>query len=162
MKMRIIPVAIMVCILILFVSLSGAISGMPKADGDKLWTYITETSSYLGWGFWPGHTELYEGKSPHGAYLRLYANPIALKAAREGKSMPDGAIIVKENYGKDRKTLMAITPMYKVKGYNPDGGDWFWAKYGPGGNIMKAGKPKGCVSCHRVKQKSDWLFTQPR
>jgi hypothetical protein len=22
--------------------------------------------------------------------------------------------------------------VYKVKGYNPDAGDWFWAKYGPG------------------------------
>jgi hypothetical protein len=40
---------------------------------------------------------MYAGKSPHGAYLKVYANTLALKAARERKPMPDGAMIVKEN-----------------------------------------------------------------
>ena len=76
--------------------------------------------------------------------------------------MPEGAIIVKENYGKDQKTLMAITPMYRVKGYNPEGGDWFWGKYGPDGKIMASGKPKGCIQCHAAKKDNDWLFTEPK
>ncbi len=71
--------------------------------------------------------------------------------------MPDGAIIVKENYGKDKKTLMAVTPMYKVKGYNPEGGDWFWVKYGAGGKILAAGQPKGCIECHGVQKSKDWF-----
>ncbi len=113
------------------------------ADPGKVWTHITQCNPYLGWGTWPGYPGIYPGKSPHGAFLKLYANGLALKAAREGKPMPQGAIIVKENYGKDQKTLMAITPMYKVEGYNPEAGDWFWAKYAPDGTVAKSGKVQG-------------------
>ncbi len=93
------------------VSLLGADDNLPSPDAKKVWSYMTETNSYLGWGFWPGYQGIYPGKSPHGAFLKLYANSPALKAAREGKMMPYGAILVKENYGKDKKTLMAVTPM---------------------------------------------------
>jgi len=132
------------------------------ADAEQVWTHITACNPYLGWGTWPGYPGIYPGKSPHGAFLKLYANGLALKAAREGKPMPEGAIIVKENYGKDQKTLMAITPMYKVKGYNPEAGDWFWAKYEPSGKALKSGKVKGCIDCHRTQGDKDWLFTTPK
>ena len=75
--------------------------------------------------------------------------------------MPNGVIIVKENYGKNQKTLMAITPMYKLKGYNPEGGDWFWAKYKADGSVDKSGKVKGCIDCHCVQEEQGWLFTTP-
>ena len=144
------------------VAFAGAGENLPSADAGKLWSYMTETNPYQGWGYWPGYAGIYPGKSPHGKYLKLFANPVALKAAREGKPMPDGAILVKENYGEDQKTLMAVTPMYKVKGYNPEGGDWFWVKYGPNGKIEAAGQPKGCVSCHGAVKDKDWIFTQPQ
>ncbi len=142
--------------------LLGAGGDMPPPEADKLWLYITETMPYEGWGFWPGHADgLYEGQSPHGAWLKLYANGKALKAARKGmETMPAGSILVKENYAKDKKTVVAVTPMYKVEGYNPSGGDWFWAKYGPEGKVMASGKVKGCLDCHRTKKSQDWRFTR--
>ena len=80
---------------VIFFSFSPLRAGdMPSADAAKVWSYITETNPYLGWGFWPGYPEIYPGKSPHGKFLKLYANAQALKAAREGQPMPDGAIIV--------------------------------------------------------------------
>jgi hypothetical protein len=84
----------------------------------------------------------------------------ALTALKEKKPMPDGAIIVKENYGENKEKLMAVTPMYKKKGYNPDAGDWFWAKYGPKGKVMTAGKVEGCINCHRAQE--NWLFTETK
>jgi len=138
-----------------------AVSGQDDF-ASKFWAYISETNPYSGWGYWPGTYGMYPGKSPHGAYLKFYANGIALKAAREGKPMPEGAILVKENYGNDQKTLMAITPMYKVKGYNPSGGDWYWAKYGPNGEVMASGAVKGCINCHRARQANDWIFTEAK
>jgi hypothetical protein len=125
----------------------------------QFWTHITEKDPYTGWGYWPGKYGMYPGKSPHGAYLKIYANGIALKAAREGRPMPDGAILVKENYGEDQKTLMAVTPMYKSKDYNVSSGDWWWAKYGPNGEVDKAGAVKGCINCHRAQEGNDWIFT---
>jgi hypothetical protein len=43
---------------------------------------------------------------------------------------------------------MAITPMYKFKGYNPEGGNWFRAQYKPDGTVEKSEKVKGCIDCH--------------
>ncbi len=145
-----------------FAPLGNAGGQMPPPEGAAFWTYLTKTNPYTKWSTWPGYPEMYPGKSPHGKYLKLYANDIALKAAKAGKAMPFGAIIVKENYGKDKKTLMAVTPMYKVKGFNAKGGNWFWAKYGPGGKVAAAGTPRGCVSCHRAMTHKDWIFTEAK
>ena len=130
----------------------------PAADAEQLWTYITETSPYTTWEFWPGKTDLYPGKSPHGAYLKLYANPVAIKAAREGRPMPEQALLVKENYDQDQTTLLAITPMYRVKDYNPAAGDWFWANYEKDGQLVAAGRLQDCINCHRAVEGQDWLF----
>ncbi len=48
--------------------------------------------------------------------------------------------------------------MYKVKGYNPKAGDWYWVKYGTDGSVAKAGKPKGCVSCHSGAEDNDYIL----
>lgn len=162
MKKYVLFVVSMFLVLVFVPAMLGAGGKLPPPDGGKFWTYITETEPYLGWGYWPRHYGIYPGKSPHGAFLKIYANGIALKAAREGKPMPYGAIIVKENYGKDKKSLMAVTPMYKVRGYNPEGGDWFWGKYGPDGKIMASGKVKGCINCHGVQKAKDWIFTEAK
>jgi hypothetical protein len=131
---------------------------MPGADAGALWQYITGTSPYTDWQFWPGRDGMYKGTHPHGANLKLYANDIALEAARAGKVMPPGSIVVKENYGKDAATLMAVTPMYKVEGYNAEGADWFWAKYGADGEVQKAGKVEGCIKCHAKVKDQNWIF----
>lgn len=135
---------------------------LPPARGKAFMKFITEVSPYQGWGMWPGHHEMKEGKSPHGAYVKIMANAIALKAARRGEKMPHGAIIMKENYNK-KKELVALTPMYRMKGYNPEGGDWFWMKTGPDGDkIMAEGKIKGCIDCHARVKKKDWIFHPPK
>ncbi|MEN8142415.1 MAG: cytochrome P460 family protein [Thermodesulfobacteriota bacterium] len=136
--------------------------GLPAADAGQLWEHMTKANPYTGWGYFPGREGLYKGTHPHGAHLKLFANGPALKALREGKAMPYGSIVLKENYGKDGKTLMALTPMYKVKGFNPGDGDWFWAKYGADGKVMKAGKVKGCIDCHKARENNDWIFNEAK
>lgn len=148
---------ILLAVIVLSAAMVLAKGHLPEPQAEAFWTYISETNSYTQWDMWPGKEGIYEGHSPHGAFLKLYINDIALNALKENKPMPDGAIIVKENYGKDKETLMAITPMYKKKGYNPDADDWFWAKYGPQGKVMNAGKIKGCIDCHRARE--NWLFS---
>ena len=132
---------------------------MPDADGKELWEYMMKKNSYTEWDHWPGMEKMYEGQSPHGAYLKLYVNDVAKKAIKNGKKeMPANAIIVKENYNKEKK-LVALTPMYKVKAYNPDAGDWFWAKYATDGKIMAEGKVDGCINCHSKVKQDDYLFS---
>ena len=59
------------------------------------------------------------------------------------------------------KILGAVTVMYRVKGYDPEAGDWFWAKYKADGSIEKEGKVAGCIGCHTASIGNDWIFTGP-
>ena len=128
---------------------------MPGADPGELWNYITKTSPYTQWSFWDDHKGMIEGREPHGSLHKVYVN----NAAYSSHSVPlkYGAIQVKENYNKNQK-LMAITVMYKLKGYNPDDGDWFWAKYSPDGMAKPYGKPSGCIGCHGAKADNDFVI----
>jgi hypothetical protein len=48
-----------------------------------------------------------------------------------------------------------------VLGYDPDAGDWFWAKHTADGTIAKKGKVAGCINCHTAVITNDWVFTGP-
>jgi hypothetical protein len=48
--------------------------------------------------------------------------------------------------------------MYKIKDYNPKDGDWFWAKYIPTGDTLKAGKLKECIGCHSTRVSDDFAL----
>jgi hypothetical protein len=127
--------------------------------GANMWKYITKDEPYTKWDLWPGKGKMFEGTEPHGALLTVYVTKGAHQVIEKKKGkFAQGAIIVKENYKPD-KTLAAVTIMYKAKGYNPEAGDWFWAKYNPDGSVDKEGKVAGCIKCHSAKADNDWVFT---
>lgn len=134
----------------------------PTTDGKAVMDYITKDNPYTEkWDLWPGKEKLYKGQHPHGAYLTTYVSPLAYGAIEDkAGEIPDTAFIVKENYTPEKK-LAAVTVMYKKKGYNPDGGDWFWLKFTPDGTIEKEGKVAGCINCHSSVADNDWLFISP-
>ena len=128
-------------------------------NGPNLWKYITVEKPYTKYDLWPGKGKMFEGTEPHGAFLTVYVSKGAKQAIEKKKGkFAYPAIIVKENYMPD-KTLAAVTVMYKAKGYNPEAGDWFWAKYKPDGSVEKEGKVGGCIKCHSAKADNDWVFT---
>lgn len=146
-------------------SMGSSVRTAPETFEDKFWKYLS-ASRYKNWAPVPGKTgDTYAGQSPHGATLRMYLNRTA---AGRPKEMPDNSIIVKENYGPDGKRLMAITVMYRTKGFNPPAGDWYWIKYRPDGTVdekavngtrMKlSGKPNGCIECHAGAEGGDFAF----
>jgi hypothetical protein len=121
---------------------------LPEADGAALMEYVLETDPYTEWGTWPSDewndfdANLASG-APHGNVVRIYVNDIALEAADSfDGSLPEGSMIAKENYvGTDPANpgeLDAVTIMYKVDGFNPDAGNWFWIKAKPSGEQIDA------------------------
>lgn len=131
---------------------------LPAPEGKAVYQYITQTQPYEKWPMWPGKQKLYPGTEPHGALLTTYVNEPALQALKKNAPLPDGSIVVKENYTPQKK-LAAVTVMYKKAGFNPKAGDYFWLKYGPDGKIESEGKVDGCINCHRSAQGNDFLFT---
>jgi len=107
--------------------------------------YLDEVDYQANWSLWPDSTEKYPGEDPHGALLTIRMNTAAFDAV--GGTMPNGAIIVKENYSP-AGDLGATTVMYKKAGYNPDHNDWFWVKELADGTIEKEGMVMGCQDCH--------------
>jgi hypothetical protein len=120
-----------------------------------LWQIIGQEKPYTEYGFWSGLEGIMKGQSPHGALVRTFVNDHALNPGLEG--YPYGSIIVKENFMADT-TLAKLTVMYKVKGYNPEAGDWFWAVYGPDGTAEMEGKIQSCISCHGMRQGDDFVL----
>lgn len=124
-----------------------------QMDGAALWKRISVTSPYTTWGQFPDHKGMHPGQAPHGPLHVVYVNEVGMK---KGWPKPCGTLIVKENYTKDQ-SLAAITVMYKMEGYNPEAGDWYWVKYAPDGTVQKEGAPKGCVNCHAVRKSHDYI-----
>ncbi|SKA72326.1 cytochrome P460 family protein [Desulfobaculum bizertense] len=136
--------------------LAGAIAiAAPPVSGPSAENLWDKLDGYAGWQGWPGHTGMHPGKSPHGAFHSIHVNALGLNA-RE-LPLPDGAIVVKANYNEEKR-LTALTVMYKVDGYAPENGDWFYAKYAPDGTVQAEGQPSGCVGCHQAVADSDYLF----
>jgi hypothetical protein len=153
-------------LILFFIVLSLVFTGMilaqgkgPAAKGASVWDYLKRAGFAKSWKMWPGTTATYQGPEPHGAFLTTYVNDTALKSinAKKGK-FADGSIIAQENYSKDKK-LKFIAVMYKVKGYNPQGGDWFWAQYKPDGRIESEGKVDECIKCHVAQKGNDYVYT---
>ncbi len=131
----------------------------PEADGRELYDYITTDNNYQEWKMWPGKGALYPAEPPHGAFLTTYVTDAVFSDIQGKKgAISDGGIIVKENYTPE-KQLDAITVMYKVKGYNAAGNDWFWVKYFANGTIDVEGKVETCIECHSQKRENDFIYT---
>lgn len=117
----------------------------------------------------------YKGLPPHGDILRTYMNAIAHDAAmaRTG-AYPPGAFFMKENHmpvegvtvPDDKQTaiagfpgnLAAYTMMVKISDYDPDNGDWFYAKIATDGTIDAAGRVEGCIGCHTSVKDNDYIY----
>ncbi len=160
MVSALIATALALTLLPAFAMAAGNKAELPVKKVGQLYQYLSKTNPYTGWQLWPGTQKFYPGKRPHGALLTNYVNDIALKSLIAGdKKFRQGSIIVKENYTADKK-LFAVTAMYKVDGYNPMGGDWYWLRYSPTDGIQAQGQVTSCIGCHSAMVSQDWVFTK--
>ena len=112
--------------------------------------------------------------------IRLFANDVALNAAKEGRELPNGSIIVGEVYkakkDKDgnvmqsslgrriRGKLAAIAVMEKGEGWGAAfsedlrNGDWDFAIFSPDGKRLKKDL-NACRSCHAPLKQTQHLFS---
>jgi len=128
---------------------------------DRLWAYMQKVEYQESYSPWPGKPVDYiPGRSPHGKRLKLYVNRTVVENPHDPGYE---SIIIKENHN-EQKTLESITVMYRVKGFDAENKDWFWAKYLPDGTLAKkdevplAGKVNGCISCHSSAGGGDYIF----
>ncbi|MDU9050191.1 MAG: cytochrome P460 family protein [Candidatus Electrothrix sp. Rat3] len=126
----------------------------PEAEAEAVWKYITDTHPFETWSFWPDHQGMYNSKGPHGPKHKIYVNQLALDSKQP--PLQNGSMVVKYNLSPADE-VKAVTIMYKVKGYNPAAGDWFWAQYSPTGEVQEAGRPEKCIACHTENAANDYI-----
>jgi cytochrome c553 len=110
-----------------------------------------------------------------------YANKTLVQAAREGKPVPEGSVILTEVYtvkldasknpvtGKDGfyepEKLIAYTAMATGKDWGKDfpemlrNGDWNYAVFGPDRQLRAGVNQAECLACHKPLDKESYLFT---
>jgi hypothetical protein len=110
----------------------------------------------------------------------LWANPIAWEAAREGRPLPDGSVLLLEQHaaklegGKpvaggdgffvsDR--LVGYTLMGHGPGWGKDipeilrNGDWNYAAFTPDMKLRAGVSTGECLACHKPLDKANYLFS---
>jgi hypothetical protein len=114
-----------------------------------------ELSNYRSWSLIPGSAAMTKGEGPHGDFITTYVNEKALKAITTGaKAMPDGAIVVKDNFTGD-KSYRSTVVMKKI------GGKWFFGLLKPAGKASMAGFAgdlKTCAGCHAGANRDNLFY----
>jgi hypothetical protein len=112
----------------------------------------------------------------------MYVNPEADQAARPGKPVPDGTVLVMadRNAKLDAKGNPVLDPEGRLipeggftaifvmekqfgwgQGQPPDmrNGDWDYAAFKPDGTLNTEAKTGGCFACHNNRPARDFTFT---
>ena len=111
----------------------------------------------------------------------LYANSVALQAAREGKSLPDGSLLVLEQHAAkldaDKKPivggdgfyqadrLLAYATMERGAGWGKDipellrNEDWNYAVFTPAKQMRAGVNQADCLACHKPLDKVSYTFS---
>lgn len=129
--------------------------GTPE-DQESAGSLWQEMEGHRQWGFFDGHVGMQKGHGPHGDYVVTYINDLAQS---NQASPPFGSILVKENYGsEDESSLDSYTVMKRIEGYDPENGDWFWARFSSKGKLTHSGKVSMCSDCHFDAGDDDFVF----
>ncbi|MEM8831291.1 MAG: cytochrome P460 family protein [Cyanobacteria bacterium P01_G01_bin.19] len=105
---------------------------------------------------------------------QIYANLIAVNAARESNQLPDGSVIVMETHSAIADANNQLIPSRlnnifireKQSGFGTEhpanlrNGNWKYAWYSPTGNLVSSSE-SSCLSCHTQVRDRDYIFTFP-
>ena len=156
---------------------------MASAKSDFL-PSLVKTSATLPEGYPNGFTMYQTVNRPDINQVRyLYANAVALQAAREGKPLPDGSVLVLEQHaarlGADRKPVvgadgffererfLAYAIMGRAAGWGKDipemlrNEDWNYAVFTPEKKLRAGVNQAECLACHKPLDKVSYTFSLP-
>ncbi len=96
----------------------------------------------------------------------IFAGETAIAAARAGQPMPDGTVIMMEDY-RDGELYRYIAMEKRAgwgKAYPEDAraGDWEFREFRPDRTPNPSEDGSRCMSCHQSQARNDFVFTYDR
>ncbi|MHB8772188.1 MAG: cytochrome P460 family protein [Syntrophales bacterium] len=128
-------------------------------DAAKFFVYLTKDTPYRSWRHWPDR-EATRPRGPHGPRAVTYVNPAAYDSIVRKEKMAYGSLIVMENRDPD-ESIRSLSVRIKIKGYNPEGGDWYWFAFAPDGTATAEGRAGACLGCHGKGKADDYVMGSP-
>lgn len=92
----------------------------------------------------------------------LFTSPEAIEAARQGQPLPDGTVIMMEDYrGDELYRYIVMEKRAEWEGVS-GAGQWLFREFGPdrSPNLQEDGSR--CAACHQPKAANDYVFTMDR
>ncbi len=129
-------------------------------DGAKFFLYLTKDTPYTAWRPWPDREPMAPATEPHGQFTAAYVNPAAYESITKREKMAYGSLIVMENRDREKK-LKNLAVRIKIKGYNPEAGDWYWFLFAPDGTVSAEGRVGACIGCHGKMRANDFVMASP-
>ncbi|MDJ0594099.1 MAG: cytochrome P460 family protein [Pleurocapsa sp. MO_226.B13] len=105
---------------------------------------------------------------------QIYANPIAVSAAKENNPLPNGSVIVMETHSAIADANGQLIPnslnnvfirekrshFGREHSANLRNGNWKYAWFSPTGSLVSSSE-SSCLSCHTRVSDRDYVFTLP-
>lgn len=159
-----------------------SLPGPATAARSALWPSLVKTNVSFPEDYRASYVKYHTMNFPATKQLRyFYANPVAVQAARAGKPVPDGAMMLAEIYSAkldaQGKPLVGADGFFvpdQIVGYSTMGRDAGWAKDVPemlrnenwnyavfsAARQLRPGVNQAeCLACHKPLDKSSYLFT---
>ena len=94
-----------------------------------------------------------------GIFVNTLINKTGIDSFRNKKyPYTEGSTVIKEGFDTETSDLSKIYVMKKIKGYDPQNGDWLYAMTDPSGKVQMSGKIQMCISCHVARKDKDYVF----
>lgn len=105
------------------------------------------------------NTDLKRSNTHGGIMVRTHLDPTAMEAY-QNNAFPyaNGVEVVKEGHANADGPVNALYIMKKIEGYDPENGDWFYARANGDGVVAEQGRMQMCISCHRVARDKDFIY----
>lgn len=119
-------------------------------------------------------TPLLEAREPVGRWIEVLGASIEVQGvARQAfvKRLYADVDEAQIDADRGRHLVHSVVMVQAERGYNPQGDDWFFVRYGPAGAVLAGpdgrldagrlhmGSDIGCMACHRAAPGGDFVFT---
>lgn len=140
-------------------------SSTPNSNNPSTSPSVSENDLKAIFNDYKGYTKINDtlvNSSQHGGvFVFTMINKEGIDSFREKKyPYKDGSIVVKESHSTNdpNSEINTLYIMKKLKDYDKENNDWYYAMLDNKGGLKDGGKIQMCINCHKGAKDKDYVF----